>query len=73
MGRLVCMLPLPRCVVHRGFSIWGIEMIRYVELLAEWSYGNPDALWFPGTLEACTDGAFMAFMAVAMGGQLCEY
>ena len=48
-------------------------MIRYVELLAEWSYGNPDALWFPGTLEACTDGAFMAFMAVAMGGQLCEY
>jgi hypothetical protein len=48
-------------------------MIRYVELLALWSYGNPDTLWFPGTLEAGTDGAFMAFMAVVMGGQVCEY
>ena len=48
-------------------------MIRYVELLALWSYGNPGALWFPATAEVCTDGAFMAFMATAMGGQVCEY
>jgi hypothetical protein len=48
-------------------------MIRYVELLAEWSYADPDTLWFPVTLEVSTDGAFMAFMAVAMGGHMCEY
>ena len=66
------LLAAPMCCAS-GLSVLGIAMIRYVELLAEWSYADPDTLWFPCTLEAGTDGAFMAFMAVAMGGRVCEY